>query len=157
MPHILLICTGNICRSPIAEALLQRRLEQEGLTDWTVESAGTWTPGGVPASLPAIQLMHARGSDLAAHRSREITLAMMEQADLILVMTQNHAESLRQEFPSQSNKIHLLNEMAEDRRRDVEDPYMRSLEVYQACINDITDLIDRGFDRIRSLAESKTV
>ena len=154
MPHILLICTGNICRSPIAAALLQRRLEQEGLTDWTVESAGTWTPGGAPASLAAIQLMHDRGFDLGAHRSREVTPAMMEQADLILVMTQNHAESLRQEFHSQSHKTYLLNEMAEGRRRDVEDPYMRSLEVYRACINDIADLIDGGFDRIRSLAES---
>jgi protein-tyrosine phosphatase len=157
MAHILVICTGNICRSPIAAALLRQRLEQEGLADWTVESAGTWPMDGARVSLPAAQVMRDRGFYLEDHRAREVTREMLEKADLVLVMTQNHSESLRQEFYSEADKVFLLSEMKDGRRRDVKDPYGRSVEMYQDCVNDIADLIESGFDRIRSLAEGNTV
>jgi protein-tyrosine-phosphatase len=152
MPRVLLVCTGNICRSPAAEALLRHRLEQEGLDDWEVESAGTWTMGGRPASRYTVQLMAARGLDLTAHRSRAINRHIVEQADLVLTMTQGHAEALRLEFPDQAAKIYLLSEVGDGRCYDVDDPYGGSLAEYQDCVKEIADLVDAGFDRIRSLA-----
>jgi protein-tyrosine-phosphatase len=156
MPRILFVCTGNICRSPTAEVLLRRRLEQEGLSDWEVESAGTWTMGERPASRYAVQLMTARGLDLTAHRSRAINRHIIEQADLVLTMTLGHAEALRLEFPDQAAKIYLLSEMGDGRRYDVSDPYGGSLAEYQECVKVIADLVDAGFDRIRSLAGKGT-
>jgi protein-tyrosine-phosphatase len=137
----------------MAEAVLRRRMEQEGLTDWHVESAGTWTVGGSPSSSDAIQVMAEQGLDLAAHRSRAVDRQMMARADLVLVMTQSHAEVLNLEFADQSEKVFLLSEMKDGRRYDIDDPYGRSRAEYLACANTIIDLIDEGWERIRSLAQ----
>jgi len=153
MPRILFICTGNICRSPMAEVLLRNRLEKEGLIGWEVKSAGTWTVDGASASRYAIQLMAERGLDLGSHHSQGVNRRMLEQADLVLVMTQGHAEALRLEFPDQSEKVYLLSEMRNGHRFDIDDPYGGSQAEYQACVNILSDLIDAGFARIRSLAE----
>ena len=91
----------------MAEALLRRRLEDQGYEDWIVESVGTWTDGGRPASLFAIQLMAANGFDLSSHQSQPINRERMEEADLVLVMTQHHAEALRMEFPEHAAEVFL--------------------------------------------------
>jgi len=156
MPRILFVCTGNICRSPAAEALLKDRLERNGLTGWEVESAGTWTVDGRSASRYMVQLLGKRGLDLTQHRSRPVNRCMIERADLVLAMTQNHAEALRLEFPDQAEKIYLMSQMKDSRHYDIDDPYGGSLMEYQACVKELTDLIDVGFDRIRSLAEKGT-
>jgi protein-tyrosine-phosphatase len=153
MPRILFICTGNICRSPAAEALLRQRLEREGLTDWDVESAGTWTVDGRPASRYAVQAMIERGLDITSHRSQAVGHRLVEGADLVLVMTHNHAEALRLEFPDHAAKIHLLSEMKDGCRYDIDDPYGGSLAEYRDCVKELSDLIDTGFDRLRSLVE----
>jgi protein-tyrosine-phosphatase len=152
MPRILCVCTGNICRSPAVEVLLRRRLEEEGLDGWTVESAGTWAVEGRPASREIILLLAERGLDASAHTSREVNRRMVEQADLVLVMTGSHAESLRLEFPDQAHKVYLLSEMPGGRRYDIQDPYGSSPEVYRACVEELEDLVDTGFERIRVLA-----
>ena len=155
MPRILFVCTGNICRSPAAEALLKDRLERNGLTGWEVESAGTWTVDGRSASRYVVQVLAERGLDLRQHQSRTVNHRMVKRADLVLAMTQNHAEALRLEFPDQADKIYLLSQMKDSRHYDVDDPYGGTLMEYQACVNELTDLIDVGFDRIRSLAEKR--
>jgi protein-tyrosine-phosphatase len=139
----------------MAEALLKQRLEREGLTGWEVESAGTWTVDGAPASRYAIQVMAERGVDIATHRSRQLHRVLLEQADVVLVMTQGHAEALRLEFPDQADKVFLLSEMKEGQRYDIEDPYGRPLEVYQTCVEEIAALIDEGFDSIRAITNPR--
>jgi protein-tyrosine-phosphatase len=136
----------------MAEALLRRQVAQEGLNDWTVESAGTWAVAGAPASRNAIQVMAERALDLANHRSQPVDQRLMEQADLVLVMTQSHSEILRLEFVDQSKKVFLLSEMKAGSRYDVDDPYGGSLAEYQFCANVITDLIEGGWQRIMALA-----
>lgn len=153
MARVLFVCTGNICRSPIAEVLLRHRLEQEGITDWEVASAGTWTIDGRPASHYAIQLMTEQGLDLSPHRSQAVSRRLVEQADLVLVMTHSHAEALRLEFPDQVAKIHLLSEVKGGHRYDIKDPYGGSLAEYQDCVRELTTLIYGGFERIKSAVE----
>ena len=154
MPRILVVCTGNICRSPTAEVLLRHRLEQEGLTNWEVESAGTWTVDGRSASQYSVRVMAERGLDLDSHRSRTVDRRMVEGADLVLVMTRSHAEALQLEFADQAEKIYLLSEMKDGHRYDIQDPYGGSLVEYQNCVDELADLIDTGFGRVKSLAES---
>lgn len=156
MPRILFVCTGNICRSPMAEALLRRRLEGEGFVDWTVESAGTWTNDANPASLYAVQLMGAQGYDLSSHRSQRVNRERLEAADLILVMTLHHAEALRLEFPAVSERLFLLSEMEHGHRVDVDDPYGGTPEDYKVCLQLMSRMIDAGFDRIVALASRDT-
>jgi protein-tyrosine-phosphatase len=154
LARILFVCTGNICRSPAAQYLLKRRLEHEGLDDWEVESAGTWALEGRPISAHMASLLAQRGIDASAHRSREINERMIEEADLVLVMTRNHAEALGLELPEQADKVYLLSEMASDQRYDIQDPYGGSLSDYRICVEELERLIQDGFDRIRALAES---
>jgi protein-tyrosine phosphatase len=137
----------------MAEFLLRERIKQEGLADWHVESAGTWTRDGAAASLHAVQVMAGHGLDISAHRSRQLDSHQLERADLILVMTASHAEALALEFPDQREKLYLLSEMKDGRRYNINDPYGGSIEEYQTCGNILADLIETGFERIRFLAE----
>ncbi len=108
---------------------------------------------GRPATGHVVQLMAERNIDLTSHRSRGVDRHMIEQADLVLVMTQGHAEALRLEFPDQSEKIYLLSQMKDGRRYDIEDPYGGSLEEYQTCVDELEELINEGLEQIRHLAE----
>jgi protein-tyrosine-phosphatase len=136
----------------MAEAMVKQKVEQAGLEDWTVESAGTWAGGSFPASRYAVEVMRERGLDLSYHRSRPVDEQMMEQADLVLVMTQSHSEILRLEFVDQWDKVYLLSEMKTGRRFDVDDPYGGPLAEYQVCADEIADLVGGGWQRIQVLA-----
>ncbi len=152
MKTILLICTANRCRSPMAAALLQDRLRREGLDGrYQVQSAGTWAIEDVPATAAARQVMAERGLDIEQHRSHNVSCADLERTALVLVMTQNHREALAAECPSARGKIFLLSEMA-GVKYDIPDPYLGSLDSYRACVQDLVDLIDQGLGRILELA-----
>jgi len=152
MPRILVVCTGNICRSPAAQTLLAHQLAQVGLDDWVVESAGTWALDGRPATPHMVDLMAGRGLDLTAHRARSVNRRFIEQADLVLVMTHSHAEALRYEFPDQADKILLFSEMASAQHYDIQDPYGGSLADYRAGVAQLTNLVEQGWERIVALA-----
>ncbi len=88
MINILILCTANQCRSPMAEGILRARAADAGL-DLTVSSAGIFD-GGVPATETAIEVCAERGIDISAHRSRRLERSMIQQADLVLAMTREH-------------------------------------------------------------------
>ena len=83
---LLLVCTGNICRSPMAEAIARRLLASRGRDDVTVASAGTAAQDGAPASEGAYLIALEHGLDLSAHRARQITTDLVADADLVLGM-----------------------------------------------------------------------
>jgi len=149
---ILFVCTGNICRSPMAAGLLRARLRASGRADeYQVLSAGTWTENGRPASHYARVVMAERGIDISGHRTQEITQRLVDTADLILVMTRAHRESLAAEFPDAASKIYLLSEMI-GRSYDIADPYSASPAYYAYCADELETIIEQGYERILALA-----
>lgn len=152
MKTIIFVCTGNICRSPMAEAFLQRILVREGLaTDYVVRSAGVWAANGRPASFYAIQAMAKRGLDISDHRAHSLTRADVEEADLILAMASEHAEAIETLLPQYKPKIHLLSEMAGG-HYDIPDPGGGPLYEYLQCADELEDLIERSYPQILKLA-----
>jgi protein-tyrosine-phosphatase len=149
---MLVVCTANICRSPVAEALLRARLHAAGLTKWTVSSAGTWVEPGHTAAPFSIALMAERGLDIQQHRSQSVTEPLMQQADLVLCLETGHAQTLRQAYPAHRHKIYTLRHMA-GQRGSVRDPYGGTRQHYERMVAEVDDLIERGFPRIQTLAQ----
>ena len=152
MTHILVICTANVCRSPVAEALLRDRLSKRDLEDWTVSSAGTWAQEVRGASENSVIVMSEYGLDIQDHLARIVEEQYLSEADLVLCMESGHAEALRAEFPDQAYKVYMISEMA-GKSYSVHDPFGEPLVSYQRMAAELAGLIDRGMDRIVQLAE----
>ena len=151
MKTILFVCTANMCRSPMAEGLLQAKLKREKRDgELRAESAGVWTDDGNRATDLAIQVMAGRDIDMSGHRSRVVTEDMVRDAALILTMTRSHAEAIRAEFPTYRAKVYLLSEMVGD-AWDVEDPVGGTLQQYEMTAQDIENVIERGWTRMMKL------
>ena len=150
-PHILVVCTANICRSPVAEILLKTKLAAAGLTDWTVSSAGTWAQEGHEAAPFSTELMAERGLDIASHRSQPVQRLLMEQADLVLCLETGHVSTLRRVYPAQQDKIYTLRDMI-NKRGSVRDPYGGSRRQYERMVAEVEGLIEQGLTRIQTLA-----
>lgn len=150
--RVLIVCTANICRSPVVEAILRQRLRQRGLS-WQVASAGTLAMSGYAASKHGVTVLAERGLDISAHRSSEVTSDDVQQSDLVLCMEQSHVEALRVENRGHGHKIQLLTAMI-GRHEDVADPYGGPRPWYDIMVDQVTALVDRGLDRIVELART---
>ncbi len=155
MPSILIICTGNVCRSPMARAMLEAKLAKEKTPGtWRVASAGTWAQDGQQATDKGQQIMKRMGLDTSRHRSRTVNAKLLQSADLVLTMEHGHKEALTVEFPESARKIHLLTEMA-GHQFDVEDPYGGTLIDYRDTALEIQGYIVQGFGKIVQLANAE--
>ena len=152
MPAVLIVCMANMCRWPMAMALLRKRLADAGLAEsWRVESAGTWGREGAPIAAGAQYALAERGLDLSAHQSRGVSAELLREFDLILTMTRSQQEALQVEFKDVGDRVHMLAAMAGP-PYDVPDPIGGPLSAYRASAREIDALIGRGFDRIVELA-----
>ncbi|HYO60388.1 MAG TPA: low molecular weight phosphatase family protein [Actinomycetota bacterium] len=110
---IVFVCTGNICRSPMGEALLRHELSVRGCDGVEVSSCGTWASAPQPATEHAVAVLHGRGIDLTAHRSRALDAAELEDADLVLAMTSVHVREIEELAPAALPKVRLMKELVE--------------------------------------------
>ncbi|NBS86928.1 MAG: aminotransferase class I/II-fold pyridoxal phosphate-dependent enzyme [Verrucomicrobia bacterium] len=151
MKHVLFICTGNVCRSPMAEELF--RSQVNGDRSIEVTSAGIGAVDGQSPSAYAIEVMKEKGLDISRLRSRPIQQEMVRKADCIFVMTYGHLDSLLLLYPSAAEKTFMLREfqpgLSPD-EREVDDPIGQSRETYRACRDQIQDSIPSLMEVVRN-------
>ena len=153
---ILLVCTGNSCRSVMAGGLLKKLLKDKG--DYTIATAGTASFAGMPPTHEAIQVMSDAGIDVSDHRSSALSNTMIEEADLILVMERRHKEHILNRLPGAKAKVYLLTEFGRTKKEeklvnpDIPDPIGKPLEFYR----NVFDVIREGIVRTaRELEEEQ--
>jgi protein-tyrosine phosphatase len=146
--RLLFVCTGNTCRSPLAATIAQQVATERGLSDLTIESAGTSAAEGQPASDGAVLVGLEHQLDLTTHRARQLTPELVESADLILAMGPHHLE--RVEALGGAGKAHLVTTYSSRgaEGRAVSDPFGGDLAAYRATVEELLSEIRRVVDRL---------
>ncbi|MDR2862757.1 MAG: low molecular weight protein arginine phosphatase [Puniceicoccales bacterium] len=142
--HVTFICTGNICRSPMAEGLLRHALqgEPEPLRSLRIVSAGTAASDGEPASPNAVRALKNVSIDISAHRSQPVTEAIINGSLAVFAMTGQHLRTLRQQFPKLPAETHLMRVFMEgDVIREIPDPYGMGIADYESCRDSMVEAI----------------
>jgi protein-tyrosine-phosphatase len=144
MPKILFVCTGNICRSPMAEGLLKK---MRG--DFSVSSAGISAVTGWAPPIEAAEVMEGYGVDISNHRATQVSEEMIENSDLILTMGRHHKEWIKNRYPQADGKIFTLKEYA-GTGTDIEDPYGSSKDFYEVIAEEITEALKKvNFEELK--------
>lgn len=154
--RILFVCTGNTCRSPLAEALARKVIIERALSDVDVQSAGTSAWDGAPASDGALLVGMERNLDLSQHRAQTLTRELVRDSDLVLAMGPHHLERI--EALGGSGRSYLLTEFASRgaTTRPVNDPIGGELDLYRTTADELDEEIRRVFDRITAERSSGT-
>lgn len=159
MIRVLLVCTGNICRSPMAEGLLRKMIREQNLhSEVVVESAGTFPLDGSPASAHAVETAKENGIDIRGHAARELSSRLVSRADLILTMEPEHKERLVAAFPGAEAKTHLLSLYGnpDGEPVSVTDPISLGREAYQLAFCQIEEGLKAALPKIIAMVPKGT-
>jgi protein-tyrosine phosphatase len=141
--NLLVVCIGNVCRSPMAEGMLATQLP-----GWRVHSAGLGALIGSPADEIAVKLLHERGLDISGHRATQITRKMCLDADMVLVMSREQRRQIESLYPEICGRVFRLGEHAD---RDIPDPYRHPEPVFRHALKLIDEGVTSWVQRIRRL------
>lgn len=149
MERVLFVCTANICRSPMAASIFNGLAEDEGMT-FRAESAGVAALVGDPMAPHAITALGEAGFRPQAHSARQVNGTMIEGAKLVLAMSPQHVETLRESYEGASIKTYALPEYATDTpaRDGVTDPYGYPLSAYRKSVRLLYEYVERTIKKL---------
>jgi protein-tyrosine-phosphatase len=152
---VLFVCTGNTCRSPLAERILKHRVKEMGWEGIGISSAGTGALEGLSASEGAKRAARNMGISLARFKSKPVNGRRVARADLIITMTPGHAHDIGIRWPDALEKTHVITDYTGSPRRGIADPVGGDDLVYERCAADLSEEIERMLPRIAEAVESK--
>ena len=155
MMKVLFVCTGNTCRSSMAEGIAKALLKDKRINGIEVLSAGTMALPGSPASEFAVDVLKDMGIDISEHKASMVDSDILEEVNLILTMTKSHYYQLLQLNPGIKEKVFTLGEYV-GIEGDIPDPIGGPKEVYDGCAQVLKQLINMAFNKIEKTKGKKT-
>lgn len=152
--NILLVCTGNTCRSAMAEGLLNKIISNNNTNEkFDVLSAGISVFSPTPASENAVLALKDMGIDISNHTSRQLTDDMINDADIILTMTKSHKQIIENVCDDIECEIHTLMGYAYGNETDVADPYGMNLDIYKKSAKEIYDALENAYPKLLKMVK----
>lgn len=145
--NIIFVCTGNTCRSPMAEALMKKLLKENNIANVNVVSRGLSVFENSPASENSISVIKKYNIDLTSHRAKLLSPNEVQSFDLILTMSESHKNSIISIFPDIENKVFTMYEFSFGKREDISDPFGGDIEVYEKCLDEIYMCVKQIVDK----------
>ncbi len=142
--NIIFVCTGNTCRSPMAEGYFKNLCKNANKKDITISSAGLFANEDFMPSQQSVQVMQNYEIDIRDYKSTQLSMDLIKNADLIITMTDGHKNQILQYSPESEEKIHLLLEYA-NKQTNVADPFGGTFEIYNVCFNEMKEALDNLF------------
>lgn len=152
---IMFICTGNICRSAMAEGYLKKRAQEENI-DVEVCSSGIYAEDGAEASYLAKEVMSEYGVVLNSHRATNTKGSNINDMDVILCATSPHKQILLQMYPNLVQKIYTIKEYAygeDEKNKDISDPWGYDITVYRHCASELVDAIEKIVIKVNDICK----